>query len=60
MDTYIFVYMDILKQNCSMVLVFRWHNIFSDCCDDIGDSKRSERPKNCYGKCREISKRKAK
>ena len=28
-----------------MVLVFRWHNIFSDGCDDIGDCKRSARPK---------------
>ena len=28
-----------------MVLVFRWHNILSDVCDNIGDSKRSARPK---------------
>ena len=43
-----FVYMNKLKPNCSMVLVFRWHNIFTNGCDDIGDSKRSARLKNCY------------
>ena len=45
MDTRTFVYMSKLKQNCSVVLAFRWHNIFSYCCDDIGDCKRSTRPK---------------
>ena len=45
MDTHMFVYMAKLKPNCSMVLVFRWHNILSDVCDNIGDSKRSARPK---------------
>ena len=45
MDTIVFVYMAKLKPNCSMVLVFRWHNILSDGCDDIGDCKRSTRPK---------------
>ena len=46
MDTRMFVYMSKLKSNCSMVLlVFRCHNIFSDGCDDIGDCKRSARPK---------------
>ena len=54
-----FFYMDQLKPNCSMVLVFRWHNIFTNDCDDIGDSKRNARLINCYGKCREIYKRKA-
>ena len=44
-DTHMFVYIAKLKPNCFMVLVFRWHNIFSDCCDDIGDCKRSGRPK---------------
>ena len=37
MDTHMFVYMAKLKPNCSMVLVFRWHNILRDGCDDIGD-----------------------
>ena len=59
MDTYMFANMDKLKPNCSMVLLFRLHNILSDGCDDIGDCKRSARPKNCYGKCLEISKGKA-
>ena len=45
MDTRMFVYMSKLKPNCSMVLVFRWPNIFSDGCDDIGDCKRSAMPK---------------
>ena len=45
MDTHMFVYIAKLKPNCSMVLVFRWHNILSDGCDDIGDCKRSPRPK---------------
>ena len=40
MDTRMFVYMAELKPNCSMVLVFRWHNILSDGCDDIGDCKK--------------------
>ena len=35
MDTRMFVYMSKFKPNCSMVLVFRWPNIFSDGCDDI-------------------------
>ena len=46
MDTHMFVYMAKLKPNCSMVLVFRWHNILSNGCGDIGDCKRSARPKN--------------
>ena len=45
LDTHMFVYMAKLKPNCSMVSVFRWHNIFSDGCDDIGDRQRSARPK---------------
>ena len=44
MDTHMFVYMTKLKPNCFMVLEFRWYNILSDCCDDIGDCKRSRRP----------------
>ena len=46
MDTHMFVLIAKLKPNCSMVLVFRWHNIFSDSCDDIGACKRSARPKH--------------
>ena len=45
MHTHMFVYFAKLKPNCSMVLVFRWHNILSEGCDDIGDCKRSARPK---------------
>ena len=45
MDTHMFVYTGKLKPNCSLVKVFRWHNILSDGCDDIGDCKRSARPK---------------
>ena len=45
MDANMFVYMVKLKPNCSMVLVFRWNNILSDVCDNIGDTKRSTRPK---------------
>ena len=45
MDTRMFVYMSKLKSNCSMVLVFRWQNIFSDGCDDIGDCKEAQGPK---------------
>ena len=44
-NTHMFVYMAKLKPICPMVLVFRWHNILSDGCGDIGDSKRSARPK---------------
>ena len=44
-DTHMFVYMAKLKLNCSMVLVFQWHYILSDGCDDIGGCKRSEMPK---------------
>ena len=42
MDTHMFVLMAKLKSNCSMVLVFRWHNIFRDGCDDIGDCKEAQ------------------
>ena len=45
MDTHMFVYTAKLKPNCSLVKVFRWHNILSDGCDDIDDCKRSARPK---------------
>ena len=46
MDAHMLVYMAKLKPNCSMVLVFRWHNILSDVFFyNIGDSKRSTRPK---------------
>ena len=45
MDTHMFVYTAKVKPNCSLVKVFRWHNILSDGCDDIGDCKRSARPK---------------
>ena len=46
MDTYLYmlVYMNKSEPNCSMVKVFRWHNIFSDGCGEIGDSKTSARP----------------
>ena len=45
MDTHMFVYMAKLKPNGSMVLVFRWHNILRDGCDDIGDCKEAHGPK---------------
>ena len=45
MDTHMVVYMAKLKPNCSMVLVFRWHNILRDSCDDIGDCKEAQGPK---------------
>ena len=45
MYTHMFVYMAKLKPNCSMVLVFRWHNILRDGCDDIGDCKEAQGPK---------------
>ena len=45
MHTHMFVYFAKLKPNCSMELVFRLHNISSEGCDDIGDCKRSARPK---------------
>ena len=45
MDTHMFDYMAKLKPNCSMVLVFRWHNILRDGCDDIGDCKEAQGPK---------------
>ena len=45
METHMFVYVAKLKPDCSMVLVFRWHNILSDGFNDIGDCKRSARPK---------------
>ena len=45
MDTHMFVYMAKLKPNCSMVLVFRCHNILNQGGDDIGDCKRSARHK---------------
>ena len=45
MDTHMFVYLAKLKPNCLMVLLFQRHNIISDGCDDVGDCKRSGRPK---------------
>ena len=45
MHTHMIVYLVKLKPNCSLVLVFRWHNILFKDCDDIGDCKRSARPK---------------
>ena len=45
MDTHMFVYMAKLKPNCSIVSVFRWHNILRDGCDDIGDCKEAQGPK---------------
>ena len=44
MDTHMFVYMAKLMPNSSMVLVFRWHNISRDGCDDIGDCKEAQGP----------------
>ena len=45
MDTHMFVYLARLKPNCSMVLVFRWHNILRDVCEDTGDCKEVQSPR---------------
>ena len=42
-----FFYMIKLNPKCwyLIYLVFQWHNILSDGCDDISECKRSARPK---------------
>ena len=42
---YTFVQINMKQVLYLSYLVFRWHNILSDGCDDISDCKRSARPK---------------
>ena len=44
-DTFKFVQSDKSKPSCSRALVFRWHKRFTEGVDDIGNMKRSGRPK---------------
>ena len=49
-DTFKFEQRDKSKQSCSRALVFRWHKRFSEGFEDIGDMKRSGRPKGVTDK----------